>query len=162
MTIATHVPNFELFSDNGILRICIASLRAISKRFLFKEGFMSLFRKITAALIAVVFCLSLAVVAASAQGRHGWRHDNGRHRGWYKHRTSRVYYGYSVYPRVRYYTYPRTTYYTYSSGYNYPYYTYSPYPTYYNTYRYRTYYRPYRSSRVSLNFRFGSRHHRRW
>lgn len=110
----------------------------------FKGGFMRFFRRIALTLGIAVFCCGLAVTAGNAQGRHWGRHDNGRHLGWYKHRSSRVYYGTSYYPTYRY----RRSY----RGVRY-------YPTYYSRYSYRrAYWRRFRMRRAYWRYR----HYRRY
>lgn len=53
---------------------------------------MNLFRKLTLAAVAVVFCLGLFTVDTSAQG-------HGKHRGWQKHNKVYVQYGNPVWNR---------------------------------------------------------------
>jgi hypothetical protein len=53
---------------------------------------MNLFRKLTLAVVAVVFCFGLFTVTTSAQGR-------GNHRGWSKHNKVQIQYGNPVWNR---------------------------------------------------------------
>jgi len=117
---------------------------------------MIVFRRLAMMSVVAFLCLGFAAFSASAQGRHGGRHDNGRHLGWYKNRGGRAYSGVSYYPTYRYRTYRRT----YAPVYYQRYRTVRYYPSYYQRLRYRrAYWRRMRMRRLAY-WRY--RHHRRY